>query len=276
MRNFLHLIGLFLCVLTSCQKPFQDPENKGVSIIYDIDAKKFIDSSAITDSIEKIAINDLVKQLKSSSLWTRFMAIYPIVGATENSTKWNLKDPRDLDEAYRLTFYGTPIYANTGILFPTTFDYADTHLADTSLGGYTDASLSYYSRTQNAVSGYDIGCSDGTYPYNELSIYSNSADKSEWFGFSEDILSSNTVGLFMLSSSATNVTRYRNGQVVSSKESPPINSYTNLTIQIGVSRVTAHAGQRECGFATIGNGLTNAEALTFYTIVQNFETALGR
>jgi hypothetical protein len=253
-----------------------DPNDTGNSIIYDADAKKFIDSSAITDSTQKIAINDLVKQLKNSSLWMKFMAIYPMVGGTESTTKWNLKDPRDLDAAYRLSFYGNPVYAVTGILFPSISDYADTHLGDTALPAYTDASLAYYSRTQNSISGYDMGCSDGVYPYNELSIYSNSADKSEWFGFSQDILSPNTVGLFMLSSSATNVTRYWNGTVVSSKGSAPIRSYTHLTIQIGVTRVTAHPGQKECGLAAIGNGLTDAEALSFYNIVQNFETTLGR
>ena len=80
----------------------------------------------------------------------------------------------------------------------------------------------------------------------------------------------------MLSSSATNVTRYRNGVVVSSKGSAPNNSYTNLTILVGNSRVTAHPGQKECALATIGNGFTDAQALTFYNIVQNFQTTLGR
>jgi len=63
---------------------------------------------------------------------------------------------------------------------------------------------------------------------------------------------------------------------VGTKGSPPNNSYTNLTILIGRSRVSTHNGQRECAFATIGNGLTNAEALSLANIVQNFQTTLGR
>jgi hypothetical protein len=51
----------------------------------------------------------------------KFMAIYPLVGGTQSTTKWNLKDPRDLDAAYRLSFYGNPVYAGTGILFSTQF-----------------------------------------------------------------------------------------------------------------------------------------------------------
>lgn len=275
MKNSLYFIAIFLSCLffSSCQKPFLDPNPKSS---FDADALKFIDSAGITDIGQKSAINNFVSQLKDSLLWSKFIAIYPMVGGTEATNKLNLKDPRDLDAAYRLTFYGNPVYTSGGMLFPTLSDYADTHLADSSIGGYANASISYYSGTQNTISGYDMGCTDGAVPYNELSVYSNSADNSEWFGFSENRFSPNTTGLFMLSSSPTNVTRYRNGIVISSKGSAPKNSYTNLTFLIGKSRYTVHPGQKECQFATIGNGLTDAQALTFYNIVQNFQTNLGR
>ena len=272
MKKILRLAGiLFLCsFLSSCQR------TGGTYLDYDTDGSRFIDSSGIFDYTQKIAVINFVIQLKDSGLWTKFIAIYPMVGGTETSTRWNLKDAVNSDASYRLTFYGNPVYDTTGVLFPTISDYADTHLADSAIAGYSNAAISYYSRTQNAISGYDMGCTDGAMPYNELSVYCNSADNSEWFGFSQNILSSNTTGLFMLSSSSTNSTRYRNGIVVSSKGSAPNNSYTNLTILIGKSRVTVHPGQKECALATIGNGLTDAQALTFYNIVQNFETALGR
>ena len=64
-----------------------------------------------------------------------------MVGGTATTTKWNLKDPRDSDAAYRLIFKGTPVYASTGVLFPTTADYADTHLADNAIGGHNKASI---------------------------------------------------------------------------------------------------------------------------------------
>ena len=276
MKNILQLTCIFfLCAfLSSCQKEFSIEEDS--SNTYDLDAQKFIESSGITDSTQKVAVNNFVMQLKSSSLWPKFMALYPMVGGTAATTKWNLKDPRNLDAAYRLTFNGNPTFASTGILFPTASDFADTHLADSAIGGHSNASISYYSRTQNAISGYDMGCTDGAVPYSELSIYSAAPDNSEWFGFSQNILTPNTTGLFMLSSSATNVTRYRNGVVVSSKGSAPNISYTNQTILLGTSRITVHPGQKECALATIGNGLTDAEALAFYNIVQDFQNTLGR
>ena len=285
MKTIGHLMMLLLVTtfFSSCQKEFSLGSGlPGDSGGFDTDAKKFIDASQITESTQKNAINNFVIELKSSSLWSKFIAIYPMVGGTANATKWNLKDPRDLDAAYRLTFSGAPVFAATGILFPTIADYADTHLADSAIGGFSNASISYYSRTQNTISGYDIGCVDTTWPFNELSIYSNSLDtsnsaqNSEWFGFSENPLTQNTTGLFMLSSTATNVTRYRNGNVVSSRGSAPDNFYTNISFLIGKSHETSQPGQKECALATIGNGLSDAEASTFYNIVQNFESALGR
>ena len=213
-RQILALLFLF-ALISSCQKEFST--GGGIlPIVYDADAQRFIDSSGITDFTQKIAINNFVKQLKDSSLWTKFVAIYPMVGGTATTTKWNLKDPRNLDAAYRLTFYGTPVYASTGVLFPTTSDYADTHLTDEVLN-YNDNSISYYSGTQNTVSGYDMGCYDRASPYNEMAIY-NSGDASNWFGYYDfGPKPANTKGLFMLSATASNVTRYENGAVKNSE-----------------------------------------------------------
>src|ERR1035437_5830016 len=118
MKNILKLIAvLFLCAFLSSCKKNHDLSNN--SFTYDVDAQRFIDSSGITDNTQKSAINNFVKQLKDSSLWTKFVAVYPMVGGTATTTKWNLKDPRNLDAAYRLTFNGAPVYAGTGVLFPT-------------------------------------------------------------------------------------------------------------------------------------------------------------
>ncbi|MEP6927095.1 MAG: hypothetical protein ABI834_05630 [Ginsengibacter sp.] len=115
MKSFLQLITVFfVCTfLSSCQKYLGPPD----SFSYDADAQKFIDSSGISDNTQKVSLNNFVKQLKDFSLWTKFAAIYPMVGGTANTTRWNLKDPRNLNIAYRLTFKGTPVYAGTGGYF---------------------------------------------------------------------------------------------------------------------------------------------------------------
>ena len=274
MKNLALLIGLlFLCsLIVSCNKYLGDPTN---TFPYDTDAKKFIDSSGITDSTQKIVLNNFVRQLKDSSLWTKFIAVYPMIGGTLSTTKWNLIDPRDMDAAYRLTFNGNPSCSATGVLFPTTADYANTHLRDTVLT-YNDNSISYYSGTQNTVDGYDMGCYDSGLPANEMAIY-NSGDASNWFGYYEfGPKPANTTGLFMFSSTASAITSYQNGIVKSLSSAPPVPGSTGYSILIGIVSGASSGGKRECELATIGKGLTNAEALTFYHIAENFETSLGR
>jgi hypothetical protein len=278
MKNTIRSVVFifFIVLLASCQKEFSIEGGLYKStIIYDAASKKFIDSSAITDSTQKIAINNFVIQLKDSSLWSKFIAIYPMVGGTAATTKWNLIDPRDLDAAYRLTFYGTPVYSFAGVLFPAISQYADTHVNDSILN-YNDNSISYYSGTQNTVSGYDMGCYDSGKPYNEMAIY-NVWDASNWFGYYDfGPKPANTKGLFMFSSTASNVTRYEKGSVINSSGKAPTMGFTGYSILIGKVSNAATGGQKECELATIGSGLTDAQAFTFYNIVQNFETVLGR
>ncbi len=79
---------------------------------YDADAQAFFnaleaDASPVTlNTSQKDSINTLVEALKSASIWTKIKAIYPMIGGVASSHKYNLKDPRDLDAAFRLTFSG--------------------------------------------------------------------------------------------------------------------------------------------------------------------------
>jgi hypothetical protein len=80
----------------------------------DPDATLFIQVSQITGSTQRGAIVDLVKDLKSNNLWSKMKAVYPMVGGTAETHKWNLKDPRDVDAAFRLTFTGGWTHSSTG------------------------------------------------------------------------------------------------------------------------------------------------------------------
>jgi hypothetical protein len=262
--------------IISCNKQLDQPPVIPPSVTYDTNAQQFFDSTGIADTTQKTAINSLVKQLKDSLLWSQFVAIYPMVGGSSATTKWNLKDPRNIDPAYRLTFNGSPVFSGSGVLFPTTSDYADTHLTDSAIGGFNNSAISYYSTTQNTVDGYDMGCSDNTMYYNEFAVY-NSSDASNWFGYDAfGIAPASTVGLFMLSSTATDVKRYENGIATDSKGSAPVTGYTNMDILLGTVAGASSGGQRQCSFATIGKGLSDAQALTFYNIVNKFMIAISR
>jgi hypothetical protein len=72
--------------------------------IWDSDAEAFIAATNATGQAGPI--RTLVASLKAAGLWSKLKAVYPFAGSTATSHKFNLKDPRDSDDAYRLNFYG--------------------------------------------------------------------------------------------------------------------------------------------------------------------------
>src|SRR4051794_10744124 len=82
--------------------------------VSDTDADAFITATGITNATQQAAIKRLVRDLKgfqngiyyTVNVWDSLVAIYPFVGGTASTHKFNLKDARDLDAAYRLTYTG--------------------------------------------------------------------------------------------------------------------------------------------------------------------------
>ena len=130
----------------------------------DSDASAFITAAGLTDATQKDAVNTLVKDMKASGLWSKMKAVYPMVGGTATSMKFNLKDPRDLDAAFRLTWSGGWTYSATGATPNGTNAYADTKFIPNNNGlSVNNNSISYYSRTSaanGATQFYEIGSSE--------------------------------------------------------------------------------------------------------------------
>ena len=127
----------------------------------DADAQAFITAAAITDPTQQAAINTLVVDLKGYSIWTKMSALYPFVGGTASTHKFNLKDPRDLDAAFRLVFNGGFTHSSNGITGNGTNGFADTKFNPISQSSNLNSfSLSVYSRTNLAGNMFDIGNAD--------------------------------------------------------------------------------------------------------------------
>ena len=144
---------------------------------------------------------------------------------------------------------------------------------------YNNASLSFYSGTQNQVAGYDMGCSNHLVPFNIMAIYEDfRADiANTWFNAYgvEPHQPAITVGLFTNSSYAGKVARYDNGIKVGDFGVAQ-DAHTGKNITIGHITDDERIGLKECRFAAIGEGLSDAAALKFYNAVKNFQTNLSR
>lgn len=245
---------------------------------YDPDAQAFFTASGLTGATNLTAINNLVIALKSYGIWTKMKAIYPMIGGTAALHKWNLKDPRDLDAAFRLVFNGGMTHSSTGILFGGVNGYADTFL--NPIISSTNH-LSFYSRTLAVNVQVEMGCWDGIGGImSQIRPGANyvSGNPSAFVNFTT---TTDARGFWLGSRRATNDREvYRNGVSQATNTTTDTTALPNFKIYIG-ARNSANNNvelysNKECAFASIGDGLTDTEAANFYTAVQAYNTTLSR
>lgn len=261
----------------------------GVPIVSDANAQAFLDAAVITDQTQANAVNTLVTDLKTYGLWTKMKAIYPFVGGTATTHKWNLKDPRDLDAAYRLAFSGAWTHSSTGALPNGANAYADSFLTPLSALTNNNTHLSYYSRTNTNGTFADMGVSGVGPAYTPLlAMYIRDTDNmaTRMYGYDtgENFQSANTnsQGLFIGNrTSSTVLNQWKNSTKLGTATYTNGRNITTLNSKtyIGAINLGGTASQytnRESAFASIGDGLSDTEAANLYTAVQKYQTSLSR
>jgi hypothetical protein len=260
---------------------------KTTAFAYDTDAAAFFTAAGITDTTQKNAVNTLVLNLKSYGIWSKTKAIYPMVGGTATTHKYNLKDPRDLDAAFRLVFGGGWTHTSTGAKPNGTNAYADTKLNTLSSLTNNNYHLAHYSRTQKTTGGeVELGCTEyGTAKMISIDQYYAGAGKAFVAGdyntsLITNLADTNTLGLLVGSrTSQTSAKMFMNAvQKGSTLTLSNPNVQPNNTLYLGSSHLMSdyEYSSKECAFASIGDGLTDTEAANFYTVVQAYQTTLGR
>jgi hypothetical protein len=247
----------------------------------DPDAQAFLNAAGITDATITTAIDTLVIQLKAIGVWAKLKAIYPFVGGTASTHKFNLKDPRDLDVAFRLVFLGGVTHSTNGALPNGTNGYAETYLAN-NLMAQIDIHIAYYSRTNatpadRVVMGSHTGVFQGTFIYPRSTagnIFSRVNNSS-----AINVANANSQGFYIATKNTTTFNQievYKNTTQYVNPSAPATNHISN-TIQL--FRFGDFAGaysNHQSALASIGDGLTPTEAANYYTAVQAFQTTLGR
>lgn len=251
-----------------------------VGLTTDADAQAFITAAAITDATQQSAIDTLVKGMKADGTWTKMKAIYPFVGGTATTHKYNLKDPRDLDAAFRLVFNGGWTHSSTGATPNGTNGYADTKFNQSTNFSATTRHMSYYNRT-NTAKGYDMGCQLAANDTMLASRYTGTSSAYTCFGTTvggyTNVATTTAVGFIQGSNIASDERLYKNGISIATKTRAISN--VNLPIFLSAANfntVAIEFTDHQCAFSSIGDGLTDTEAANLYTRVQAFQTALSR
>jgi hypothetical protein len=231
------------------------------------------------------AINTLVLAAKSNGWWTLCNAIYPFVGGTSTTCKFNLKDPRDLDAAFRLTFPNGATFANTGVDWNGTNQYANTFLTPSTTLSLDSTHMSYYSRENVAASAdREMGVrAAGSDILRLLILFSGNAtyrNVNDNGGGTIGVVT-DTRGLFTIdrNSSSTTTNTYKNGSSIDTR-STASTTLATFPVLIGAQALDGspegNTSTKECAFATIGAGLGSTIAATMYNDIQTFQTTLGR
>lgn len=252
------------------------------AVCADADAVAFLAAAAITDATITSAICTLVTSMKANGTWTKMDAIYPMVGGTATTHKFNLKNPADTNAAFRLSFNGGWTHSANGALPNGSNTFADTFYVPVTTGIQNSHHLSYYSRTNVNLTQVEIGISTNNsnnnileirtsgityYIINQNSPYATAADTDSRAYY----IANRT--------SASVVNGWRNGVKVVTGTTAS-NARSAFKIYIGVYSVNNVTNTlwttKECAFATIGQGLSDTEAAALYSAVQTFQTTLGR
>lgn len=234
----------------------------------DPDAKIFIVAAGISDPTQVNAINTLVVSLKGYSIWTKFKAIYPVVGGIASSHAVNLKTPG----TYNLTFGTGWTHTSNGMTSLNTF--AQTGIQPSTVLGLNDSHLSYFS-TGNTDS--TAVCMIGALSSpNRLAIYSQG-----YYGVNSNAWSTYTysgIGLKfrVISRLSSTVQKFANNGSI---QTGTVNSSARPTANIELARLGGFGSDNFngiCKFASVGDGLTDTDIANFNTAVTAYQTALGR
>ena len=254
-----------------------NPYSFGPSL--DPDAQAFLTAAGITDNTISGAIDTLVVQMKADNIWSKMKAIYPLVGGTDSTHKWNLKDPRDLNEAFRLTFNGGITHDANGITSNGVNGYAETYLNDMVDLASDNKSISMYIRNVLTI-GSPMGLIDAFGQVSNRFYPEFAGNDYSTLGLAQSgrSIAGNQMGFFTMSKSAAGSFKYyRPGTssiTVSSSDEP--NFFGTYYLLASNNTVGAEYSVGNLAFASIQQSLNDTEEANFRAAIETFETTLSR
>jgi hypothetical protein len=257
---------------------------------FDPDAQAFITAAGITNPTQQTAINQLVLDLKSYSIWSSMIAIYPFVGGSATSHMYNLKGG-----SFTLSFNGGWTHTSTGALPNGTNAYADTGISPFSTLG-SSHNYSVYSRTNNTYPGNTIGsyelggyiCGENGFIADLQLLLTTGGNyilvRDGVNGNYAQFSNTSTLGYFTVNRNSNTLTAYKNGTSIGSS------TFAQALPSTTIALSAAHVYDFDCGtdyytefdnkefaFATLANSsLSSTNIANLNTAVQSFQTTLGR
>jgi hypothetical protein len=259
----------------------------GAQVVSDADAQAYINrvytAGGTLTNTEATAVNQLTIDMKAAGVWTAMKAVYPMVGASAAACAQNLKS-----SSFTGTFSSGWSFDPTGVIPNGTSAYFNTTLNVSSSLTNNSTHISYYSRTSNAgATMSEMGAGDSaSNTYMQMLVYrlTGNYNGDQYFNSGSnriDAAVANSQGFFVdsRSNSTTHKAWKSNTLIGTDTNLNTLNtSSINNTVYIGARNIGTPDlyTTRQCSFSSIGDGLTDTQASNLYTLVQAFNTTLGR
>lgn len=254
------------------------PTPSGTSI--DPDAAAYladivISGGTITPTIES-AVDTLFTSLKSNGLYSKMLAFYPYVGGTAGSHAINA----NLNKTYDITWYGGMSHGISGSTGNASNGYGDTNvpmsaytnLLYTSFGFYVNQAGTIGRSGGIAVSGYGFIFSEGG---NVVWRHGQVTSGNPGLGITGD-----TRGMWSSVKEGSDVYNlYKNGNFYNTRSSLlNISSDPGLTFYYfrANNPTNPNYSNTNLSFGYLSNNLLNSEISTLHSIINTFQTSLGR
>lgn len=242
-------------------------------LITDIDVAYYIIKGKITDATEAQAIIDLVAGMKAGTLWGKSYAIHPISPTSLSAAALDLKS------TYDITWANTPTHASAGVTFNGSTQYGDTGFNQSVVIGATFSEALTLSRTQSAAGvDYYAGAASAAIPFGITQRNETTTTSAFDRNNGAPITVTDGAGVWTHSRRANNDFEYYKDGVsqgtnttTATLGAPNANLFYGCFNNNGTPSIFA---AYTLSFGVITSGLTDAEALELYNIINAYNTAV--
>jgi len=229
---------------------------------------------------EKMYVHTIVLGMKAIEVWNLCPAIYLMVGGTVASHKWNAKDMRDLDAAFRLSFFGSGVHNSLGFAGNAINAYADTFLVPNTHLGINTSGLMYYNNNANASNvGAVMGTNDEAPVFTQLALGfdpANIGTNNTATAVPQNIV--NRKGFrFMNREIAGSFYHYVNTNKTIVNNSTTVNSANKIIINaVSADSGVGNHANGTCSFAGISNGVSEEKVIRTIHLITSAQAILNR
>lgn len=253
----------------------------------DADAQAFFDrittAGGTLTTTEKNAVNTFVVSMKSNSLWSLMKVIYPMVGSSSAACSQNLRS-----NIFTGTFNAGWTFSSTGVIGNGTSSFLNTNFNNQSNWTSTsNASMGFVSSTnQTGGTICDMGVGGNLLSGSNSSTIYSSYSGTFYSGMNctsvaPGAINSSTIGFFVTTRlSSTQYSSYKRGSsIINITNTDAIGTNPNNSIYLSAGNQPPNAAlfaAKRYNFCFMGDGLTQVQVDTFYSIIQTLNTTLGR